>query len=149
MGKDVVLVGLLDTILPRGVIESYSSKVKGYVKRLFSIKSKNALNAIEQENSDSRQLYDADLINRRGELLWQSIIDWDKKLNRYDGDVVIFQAQDLSALGSVTLEKGLGWKEVLTTPFKVVYVPGSHANLLDADNEGRVAKEIKAIVSTE
>ncbi|MGH1486105.1 MAG: amino acid adenylation domain-containing protein [Cellvibrionaceae bacterium] len=150
MGKEVALVGLLDTMLPRGIINTYSSKIKQSIKGILSLlsKLKGQANkpASKMGKKSEQRLYNSHLIERRGDLLWKSIVNWDAKNNTYDGDAVVFQATDLSEMGSLRLEKGLGWKSVLTANHTIVDVPGNHSNLLKEPNVSAVAKALSEVI---
>jgi len=91
--------------------------------------------------------YAEDLLRKRGDLLWESIEEWDKTERSYDGNVVLFKASDLSDIGSVKFKKYLGWEYVIANEFKAFDVPGNHANLLNEDNSKIVADRIRMVLS--
>jgi len=152
-GKEVALVGLLDTILPRGIIDKQSSKLKSGVKKLLSpFKSvvTNSLSSsnktVDSEDNNDNRIYDAYFVGKRGELLWESITNWDVKTHSYSGDVVLFQATDLSEMGRITTKAGLGWSEIINNDYSIIEVPGSHSNLLKEPNVDIIAENLKTIL---
>jgi len=151
-GKEVALVGLLDTILPRGVKRSYRKVLKSGAKLLSKygqrllVLSTDEKSKQEVKTQSDTQLYNHDLAGLRGDLLWQSIVSWDDTNASYKGDVVLFEALELTEMGSLDLQKGLGWKELLQKKLKIIDVPGNHSDLLRGESVKVIAENLNKLI---
>jgi len=147
-GKDVAFVGLLDTVLPRGIVRSKTQWLKHHIKDLSK---KIVVEHIEEDQANIEKAkkgsYAEDLLKKRGKLLWQSIELWDKHERHYQGNTALFKALDLSDIGNVQFKDCLGWDNILTEGFQTFDVPGNHASLLNEENSKVIAGKLRNIFS--
>jgi len=146
-GKEVALVGLLDTVLPRGIKRSKTQWLKHHVKSISKkVVAEEIVENTANYGKDSKGKYAEELLRKRGNLLWQSIEIWDKHEHHYQGNTALFKALDLSDIGNVQFKDCLGWDNILTEGFQTFDVPGNHSSLLNEENSKVVAGKLRNIL---
>lgn len=152
-GDEVVVLGLLDAVLPRGTQRSVGSWVTGHLRRLANQGPQYLFDRVGAEVSGHREdpplrataIPDdpQKLEELREQIYLRAMADYDATMQVFSGRAIVFRAMDQSAFVGYEVDRACGWAGLATAGVVIHDVAGDHLGIIADSNVAGLAKVLR------